>query len=226
MDGEPEFDRSWLMLCEGRTDKEFFHRLIKVHQVCVGKFKIYFPGDRHRDAGGNGEFGRYLSAMRVIKPSFRDNVEAVLIVSDNDDDMEASLERIRANLDINGFPAPDRTSVVAKKRNYPDVVILMLPFDAVGNLETLWLDAAYSKWEIRPALDDYVKVVPAVAWSVGKQSKMRMHSILAATCATKPETSFLHHWQEHEDYHIPLNDPCFNDLVDFLRNFEALLNGA
>lgn len=221
MSSEPIFDRPWLLLCEGLSDKQFFHQLIRFHNICVGQFNIYFPG-----SGGKEKLARWVSTTRSTRPEFRENVEAVLIVADSDDDADVSFRGIQDGLRDASFPIPDDERTVARKPDYPAVVVLMLPLGEPGNLETLCVRAAYSKWGIRPALEKYVDATPASNWSLGKQSKMRLHAMLAATCASKPETSFAHLWQEQEEFHLPLGDPCFTDLVEFLKNFGSLLDAA
>lgn len=218
--GEVIFERRSLILCEGDDDRRFFWQLITKHNI-AGQYDVRFPGDR---SGGRGKFGPWLANTRVISPTFRQNVKAVLIVSDNDDNHETSLNQVRTGLrNAGGFGVPPDERVVARSPGYPDIVILMLPMGEPGNLETLCLKAAYEKWAIKGALDAYVAATPATAWDISDQSKMRMHATLAATCATKPETTFGYHWQEPEAFHVPIDNPCFDTLVEFLRGFDALL---
>lgn len=218
-----DFDRPWLLLCEGLSDKQFFHQIITYRNICIGRFNIYFPSRYGQHGGGKGKFGNWLETIYATSQSFRDNVEAVLLVADNDVDMAASFSDIQAALRQAGFPIPNAEKEVASKRHYPHVVVLMLPMGKTGNLETLCIEAGYNRWKIKSALDKYVAGVPAAGWDVGKQSKMRLHAMLAATCEVKPDISFAHIWQEREQYHLPLDDPCFNDLVAFLAEFDSLL---
>ena len=100
---------------------------------------------------------------------------------------------------------------------------MMIPLDEPGNLEELWLRAAYRKWPLQEPLDNYVAATPANDWRPGKQSKMRANALLAATCEPNPDTSFADHWQAGPDFHVALDDGCFIGIVDFLRGFDALL---
>lgn len=218
-----EFERPWLLLCEGLADKMFFHQLITYHEICLGKFSIHFPGRPGDQTGGRAKFGRWLETAYDTSESFRENVESVLIVGDNDDDMNASFNEVQAGLRAASFPVPVSERRVAEKGGYPNVVALMLPSAEPGNLETLCVRAAYNKWPLESALDAYVDATPAHGWQLGKKSKTRLHAILAATCETKPDTSFAYLWQEREEFHIPLDDDCFSDLVEFLKNFETMI---
>lgn len=74
-----EFLHPWLILCGGNGDKGFFELLIKANGLS-GNFDVRTPNE------GRGAFGRYLRASHDASETFRNNVHAVLIVSDNDDD--------------------------------------------------------------------------------------------------------------------------------------------
>ncbi len=159
--------------------------------------------------------------------TFRENVKAVLIISDNDDDPALSFTEIQDGLRAaGGFGVPEQERIVVQQPGYPAILIFMIPPGEHGNLETLCLPAAYQKWPFKEALDVYVRATPASDWRLGKQSKMRMQALLAAICKKQPDTTFNWHWQLPEKYRVPVTDPCFNDVVGFLNDFEALLAAA
>ena len=221
------FDRPWLILCEGDGDRRFFNHLIGAHDIGNGQYDVHFPGKESDPSGGRGKFGIWLSLRMETSQTFRENVKAVLIISDNDDDSVASFTEIQAGLRAaGGFGVPEQEHTVVQQPGYPAIVIFMIPPGEHGNLETLCLRAAYRKWPLKEALDVYVGATPANDWRLGKQSKMRMQALLAAICKKKPDTTFSWHWQQPEEYHVPVSDPCFSDVVDFLSNFEALLAAA
>jgi hypothetical protein len=209
-------------MCEGPGDKSLFQRLLTLHGL-TDKFEVDHPG-RSSGGAGRGGFAKYLSGASV-SPSFLDNVEVVLIVSDNDDDPAESFKEIVDGLKsekIFTAPAAERT-LVRKAGMKAGIVILMIPMDEIGAVETLCVRAAYANWPLQPSLDAFVAVTPANAWGVTKQSKMRMQTLLAATCATKPDTNLANHWQEDAQYHIPLNHPSFDSIVQFLQAFEDVV---
>ena len=112
---------------------------------------------------------------------------------------------------------------MAKKSDYPHVAILMIPLgQKPGNLETLCLEAAYDKWRLQVAVETYTSATPAARWNLGKQSKMKLQAILAATCMDRPEAGFVGHWRARNEYHIPLDHTCFEPIVEFLQSFPAL----
>ena len=53
--------------------------------------------------------------------------------------------------------------------------------------------------------------------------------MLASTCETRPDTSFAQHWLEREEFRIPLDHECFDDLASFfwgiLGHYSTPLNG-
>jgi hypothetical protein len=175
--------------------------------------------------GGRSQFGRYLSSISVDQ-GFIDNVKAVLVISDNDDDPDASFAEVQKEIRSSKiFPVPDAEMTVGKIAGAPDLVVLMLPMGgAIGNLESICLQAAYSKWpQVSPHLDTFVVGTPPNLWTHGKQSKMRMQCILAATNDRQPGSGFAGHWRQDRQYQIPLDHPCFDDVSDFIENFPKLL---
>jgi hypothetical protein len=76
---------------------------------------------------------------------------------------------------------------------------------------------------LKEPLDTFVKATPAQHWSLGKQAKMRVQTVLAATNKSQPDTGFTGHWMQPLEYQIPVDHECFNGLVTFLRDFEALI---
>lgn len=218
-----EFRRPWLLLCEGEADKRFFDKLTEARNL-EPNFYVQFPDRRGGGTGGRTLFGHYLSTVYATSESFRSNVKAVLIVSDKDDDAAASFEEVKTQLrNADGFPVPTNEKELARQAGYPDVVVLMIPLDQCGNLETVCLRAAYHKWAFETELNTFTAAVPARNWGISKQSKMRLQTLIAATCKAAPDTSFASHWHHADDYHLPLDHPCFDDLADFLRRFGALI---
>ncbi len=218
------FAKPWVLLCEGEADKRFFDRLIRERNV-GNDFYVQFPDRGERGTGGWTKFGWWLKTNHEVSETFR-NVEAVLIVSDKDDDADVSFERIQKQIrSAPGFPVPAVDRGVAKAANFPTIVVLMVPMEGLGNLETLCLQAAEKKWkDLKVPLDTFVEQTPAHEWPPSKQSKMRLQTTLAATCKGCPDTSFANHWFQNAKYRIPVDDECFNPLVEFLDNFGTLIH--
>lgn len=172
---------------------------------------------------GNGGFAARLSLLLETSSTFRSNVKAVLIVSDKDDNPNDSFERIKLSLENAGFPAPDEPSACAKKNGYADVVILMVPIRSNGNIETLCLEAMWKQWNFKAAVDAYIAATPSSGWGVSKQSKAKMHALLAGICEQSPDVRFDGVWSLNGQYHLDLDHHCFEELVRFLNNFGRML---
>ncbi len=220
------FDRRpWLILCEGESDKRFLHQLITVRQI-ADDFQIRFPSRGKDNSGGRSKFGPWLDTAKDVRGW--ENVRAILVVSDNDDDPKKSLEEVRASLqNAVGFPVPNTERTMAKAVGFPYLVILMLPLGNKGGLETLCLSAAYDKWPVvKNPLDTFVGSVGTDQWSANKEGKMRLQAIIASTCEARPDAGFVGHWWENYQYHLPLGHKVFDDIAAFLTGFRALIAAA
>jgi hypothetical protein len=217
-------ERPWLILCEGEGDKRFFDKLIEVRNI-PNEFQVRFPDRASDPTGGRSKFGKWLDIQRLGSEEFRKNIKSILIVSDNDQVPADSFEEVRSALkDATGFPIPKTERTVAKAKDFPSIVVLMIPHGQPGSLETLCLEAALYKWpRIKTPLDSFVVATPPNNCSAGKQSKMRLQTVIAATCEDRPESGFVGHWRERHDYHIPLDHMAFNGIDQFLRGFRALV---
>lgn len=219
-----EFDeRPWLILCEGETDKRFLDRLI-TNRGIENSFQVRFPHRGGKDKrAGRSRFGPWLG-VAYENQDFRNNVRAVLVVSDNDTDPAVSLTEVRDSLkESDGFPIPDNAREIARKDGFPPLAVLMIPNGSPGGLETVCVSAAYSRFPIKGPVDTFMNSTAAAGWSAGKQSKMQLQSIIAATCATRPDAGFSGHWWENEQYHIPLDHQAFDDIANFLSGFRAMV---
>lgn len=217
------FDKPYVLLCEGVGDERFYRRLFEKRQIGAD-FYIRVPYKEGVYGGGITNFGSDLDII-AVNQSFLDNVKAVLLVADNDSDMAASFAAVQAELrKTDGFGVPSTERAVAKSKNgLPPIVVLMIPMGRTGNLESLCLGAAYSKFGLQQPLDVFVSATPAQGWSIGKQAKMRIQTILAATNNKQPDAGFAGHWNSAEKFRIPLDHACFDELATFLADFPALV---
>src|SRR4051812_10217397 len=196
---KPLDGRPWLIVCEGESDRRFFSQLIEVRQI-PNDFQVRYPGRSEEDKrGGRNAIGPWLMTATIV--AGWDNIRGVLIVSDNDDDPKKSFAEVIQSLSSAKWPGiPTVEDTVAKARGFPHTVIHMIPESQHGALETMCLTAAYSKWQnIQQPLDNFVQAVGVGAWGPTKESKMRLQSVIAATCKPRPETGFMGHWREDSD---------------------------
>ena len=211
-----DFTTPLLVMCEGQGDKRFLDRLIGEQIANNASFTVRF-------AGGNAGIAGFLRVAFDTSSTFKSVVKRVLILSDNDDNPDKAFNDLKASLEsVGGFAIPDGERVIAVRAGSPDICIAMIPFNESGNLETLCLEAAYSKWDIKGPLDSYVGATPAQRWGVGKQSKMRMQAIIAATCEAQPDVNLANHLAEGNAVCFSFKHSCFDELVSFLASFEQM----
>jgi hypothetical protein len=48
-------------------------------------------------------------------------------------------------------------------------------------------------------------------------------SQLAATNKVQPDTAFTGHWNQDQQYRVPLDHRCINDIASFLMNFPSMI---
>src|SRR5437868_6035067 len=123
-----EFLKPWFVLCEGAADVQVFQRLVERCNLS-DKFDVDCPPSGA--TGGRAGFAHYMRSVIDASSTFRNNVKAVLIVSDNDDDLKQSLDEVKAEVrKMSPLPVPANERTVAKAAGQPSVVILMVPFDS------------------------------------------------------------------------------------------------
>lgn len=227
MTGLREFDeRPWLVLCEGDSDKRFLHKLINVRGI-PNEFQIRFPSRGENDGGGRSKFGPWLDA--AIAVTGWEHIKGVLLLSDKDEGAEAALDEIQRSLARgDGLPNPIAERTVAKASGFPPLTVLLVPHsNERGSLETLCLNAAYSKWpHVEEPLDTFANEMGVDEWLANKAAKMRLQTVIAATCVSRPDAGFKGHWDQAEQYHLPVDNAAFDDLADFLSGFRALVEGS
>ncbi len=213
------FHGPWFVICEGPGDKCFLDRLLQHHGLRE-QFDVAYPS-----AQGRGAIPKGLTTFIETSVSFQENVRGIIIVSDNDEDMAVSLKELTDGLKKEKkFKPPTAVQQLSRTDGLPPLAILMIPIGQTGNLESICLPGAYQKWGLKNALDAYLMATPANGWTLGKQSKMRMTAMIAATCAKKPDANFATHWQEPTEFHVPVDNPSFDGLVTFFRDFPALVD--
>src|SRR3990167_1593071 len=208
----------YLILCEGGNDYAFFKALLRIRNI--PDFQIAFPEypDQHSD-GRNG-IGTLLGGL-IVKDGFS-NLQGIIVTSDNDDDQNASFRLIQDQIRQAGkYNVPARPFEVTKIKDLPSLIVLMLPWnDEPGNLETLCLRSACDKWpQLAACLEVYCQCSDVPTWTLTKQSKMRLRCLITATCKQDPNTSLSHIWERQEQFHIPLDHQCFDNIAKFLKNF-------
>jgi hypothetical protein len=188
----------------------------------------YVLGKPTSSGGGNTKFTEALDELPSI--SGFDLVQKVLIVADNDTsparEFAAVVAAINATADIIG-PPPSRFAAppapLIKAGANPGVVVMMLPWTGVlGSLSTTCLAAAYNAApNIAACVDTLAACTGADKWTEAKRVKMKLHSLIASSHEPKPNLSPAYVWSENTNL-VPLNDPVFSQISNFLRAFPTM----
>lgn len=210
-----------ILLCEGSGDRSFFQELIAVRDL--PDFYVTHPIPEIHP-GGRGGFEQRLRSFRVT-PGF-DQVTGIIVVSDNDNNPNASFADVRRHIHGAGYVSPNHPFLVAAGQ--PAVAVMMLPSEGTpGQLETLCLESVKAAWPTQfQCAETYGECAGIGAWTQGKQERARLRALISHICRTDPNSSLTHLWSDGRELVIPLNHDCFNDIVDFLGGFDAAINDA
>lgn len=215
-----KFEKPRLILCEGTTDKAFFCELIRAKNL--PDFQVNFPYGNTETSGGISNFGRFLKGAKLL--GFETTVQAILLVADRDDDSDGQFEVVQNQLRDEGFGVPRRELQYVKSPDgLPTIAIMMLPLDMPeGNLETVLRPVALDHWNaLAGPLDDYFRASEAPRWHIGRQDKMKIQCLIAATCEPNPYGSISTIYTENPRYHLPLNSPHLDAVAQVLIDFDA-----
>lgn len=211
-----------LILCEGSTDKTFFLELIQARGL--QDFNVNFPAGVNDNTGGIHKFERFLKGITVF-PTFN-ILKGILVVADNDNSPIDNFNLVKNQIIDAGYgTVNNELEFVTSPNNYPPIAIMMLPLNQqIGTLETVCKVSAYTKWNnLIPTLTNYFNASDALNWDVGHQDKMLIQCLIAATCEPNPNATIATLYREQPQFHLPLNHACFDDIAQFLTDWDNLL---
>jgi hypothetical protein len=220
-----KFKKERLILCEGTTDKAFFCQLIQAKRL--PDFQVQYPWGVTETSGGLSKYSRFLNGAKSVE--FEKIVRGILLVADRDSDSAAQFRLVTSQLRDRGFGVPDRELQYVRSPNgLPSVAIMMLPLNRqIGNLESVVLPVALEHWaQMAGPLNTYFGASEAGNWEVGKQDKMKVQCLIAATCEPNPYGSLSTIYTEDVRYHLPLDSPHLEDVAQVLRDFDAGIAAA
>lgn len=209
-----EITKPRVIVCEGKADVAFFEHLIS---------ERHLPEFQVLPANGNSRYQDLLVALTAA-PGFS-GLSGILVVGDNDLNPTAAFQNIRGQIQAaGGYGVPDAPRNPARSAGFPAIVVLMIPWDAiVGCLETLLLAAVREvHLELGACVEAYVTCTHVDAWNEVERSKMKLQSLTAVICRSDPTTPVSYAWSRPERI-IPLDRSCFDQIVDFLQGFPALV---
>jgi hypothetical protein len=195
-----------LIVCEGNSDEAIIQALLRVHGI---------DGVQVEYAGGSGNFSVLLRAARGKK------FNRVLLISDGDENPEASFQLVRQKIVEAGYTAPEnRRQPIEPEGKNPGVEILMLPWDQEkGCTETVCLPAFAELYPNQfECLEAYSACTGADGWHVSQVSEMKVHCLLGCTQLPNPRVG-LKIFASRTECPLNFNHDCFGQLVEHLRLF-------
>lgn len=164
-----EFEKKWLILCEGAEDQAFLKEFLKAHEV--DGFQVEY-------SKGWQKFGLTLSNYKEVQ-SFIDTVEVVVVMTDCDEGKETQFKNVCKKIENDSqFNVPTAPLVKSvAKAGHPSLVVIMIPMDQdKGGLEGFILKAAYSKFKVKRRLERFIQEMPAKNWKQNPQDKARIRA--------------------------------------------------
>ena len=172
----------------------------------------------------NGEdaFVVQLNSLEV----FADIMDAVVIVTDNDDDPPGKLKDVQAQIKAAtsvAWPVPPKAWEPKGKRGVPSMVIATLPGHGEnGTIETLIMKAMDGTHD-EPAKEAglFIAKMPTGQPSekLTTREKACMAALIAATCKKNPACNVQDMWQSNKGFCPSLLDhAAFTPLVDLLKS--------
>jgi hypothetical protein len=208
-----DIPKPFLIVCEGYGDVRLIDELLvqqKIQQACVG-----CPS---RDFAPN--IAQYMKALKALIDIQAKTVQGILIVVDADTSRDASFNSACEALRGASFPAPARPFSIEELN--PRVAVYVMPGEnRDGTLEHLLLDAAYRKNpKVEACIDAMFHCIGTPQTTANQQAKMRLSTLVGATCKGNAWASPAMIWYESENP-VPIDSPEFDHLSDFLRRFSA-----
>jgi len=217
-----------VLLCEGMHDAQFFKHLIDVRNLpsfLVASCGFIAGAPPGRD--GIDHLTKALDALVAI-PGFP-QLEAILIVADNDSDPAAAFNKVRQLIGATADIKPQRRYAIpnaplTKSGLQPTMVVMMHPWTGVpGALDTLCLTAASNKEPAKSVcVDIFAKCAQSDKWPPTKVAKMKLRSLLSATYESDPYISPAWVWRDGTSL-VPLHDSVFDQIATFMQGFPALV---
>lgn len=216
----------YVAIVEGDSDCNFLRALLL--QRGLQHFQVVAPSEVADNLGGASAFARVLSYLPMLDGF--DDVEGILLVSDNDDSPDASFGNvIGAIKNAEEFGEPPRTHPVPanaqeKAAGKPAIVVYMIPGPGLsGNLETLCLSAAkQAHAPLVTCVDELATCAELGDWSVTQQAKAQVRAFVAIAHQARPDISLTKVWSD-APHLFPMHSNAFNDLAAFLQTFPQLV---
>jgi hypothetical protein len=198
-----------LVICEGHSDSNLLAALLREHHLSGAQIHV---------AKGRDNFTPPLRGARV------QGYKAVLVVSDNDDNPQASFDAVCTHLRSANYPVPAAPREMVTSAGNPSISILMIPWDGTqGAIETLCLPALEETYANKVAcLDEFCRCTGVDPhWSATRRSEMRAECLLACTQTSEPKLG-LGHFVSRGNCPLNFRHHCFENVTEALRQFVSV----
>lgn len=214
-----ELTQPTLVLCEGKRDASFVLHLTEQRGIRGIQTGFPDPSGQVRvtsDAYGKGGFREYLIDLRA-RSGFK-NLRHIIILRDKDYDRSAAFNDVAQQItDAGKHAVPGQ--VDQESKGTPGVIVDLIPDGSTeGNLDVLLLSAIEATHPLNHYFGPYFDCCGLEAIPTGEAAKIKLTTIVAASCRKNPSASLSFVWSQSGNP-IPLESPRFDELADFLRRF-------
>lgn len=212
----------FLILCEGKADREFFRAIMT--RAGVPRYQVVDPVVLGSDTGGYTKWQESIDA--IVTATNSHTLLGLIVVGDNDfcakDRRDSIIKAIRNSVPFprGGTKLPIPTRPYNRVDGPPAVAFMMIPnFGVRGNLETLLLKAARTR-AIAAEKKSVERFKRDVDWKRSKSSKAEVRTYMLRHWRRDPELP-VHKFWERPIALFPINDPAFDHIAQFLIDFRV-----
>jgi len=194
--GNEKFNKSIVILVEGKTDKIFFEELIKF----IGRESDIQVVDME----GKDKL------KSLIKFSDFSLVKILVVVQDAYNDPKRAFQSIRDTLKNSGFPIPSKPYEISDG-SLKTAIIILPDEDKKGDLESLIVEHLKNRPEFS-CVKGFVDCVKNFNFDLKKLSKTKLYAYISIT--SEPDANFDTFIKKKI---INFNDERFKKLIDFIK---------
>ena len=214
-----ELEFSTLLVCEGKADISFLMKLAL--RRGIGNLHFGFPTTDNAEAYGWTGLRKYFLGLPA-RPGFH-ALRTVAVIYDNDNDPNGAFKAIRESIDPQDvFAVPDQPLQLAAVDG-EKIRVMFVPIPGLnvkGAIETLMLQSAEASVAALACVEAFAGCVQINEWDASHQAKMRLRSLIAATCRGNSDMTLTNIWSVAANP-VNLSHACFDPLVDAVRTMIA-----
>jgi hypothetical protein len=208
----------FFIACEGMSDARLIDELLQ--HLGIENCRVGCPSRDSVGGEGKDSLPKYLANVQNVLQQRNTALEGILVIADADDSRETSFTAVKKALQFAEFPVPLKPFSIEELK--PRAAVYLIPGEGRdGTLEHILLEAAFAKNnKLEGCINTFLECIGNVDCTPNKDAKMRMSSLIGATCQDNPWASAAVIWSETHNP-VPIDSPSFDHLSDFLRRFSA-----